>query len=373
MIKKAKTDKGLLLVTLFLASFGLLFLLSASTYESEKFAGSAHKLFLSQLFALFLGFIAFTFCFSTKLKYFRRLGDVLLCVSGVLLLLVNFSPLGVNAGGSERWLNLGPLSFQPSELAKLSVLLVMADVLSRSKWNSGRTWAALAICALIAFLVLIEPDLGSFIMILGICGFMIFIAGMSLPLVITLCVLGFGALALIIINNPYQQERFAAWLSPENNPTGSGYNLLQAYHAIAEGGFWGAGYGNSFYKLGYLPVSYADFIFPVICEEIGFLAPLLITGAFAYVIWRGSKVSMMANNNFARFLGLGIVFTIGVQAIFNLGGVTGLLPITGTPLPLISYGKSSIIILSCMFGLLANISKYRKIKAKKEEDGNEKL
>lgn len=338
--------------------FGLFVLLSASSYASEQMYSSPYTFFLSQFGA---GLFALLICVITSFinyRHLRHLG-LLICIGSIVaLLLVNFSSLGINVGGSERWLNLGIITVQPSEVAKAGVLILMADGLSRASWNSIPVYLRLIICGLISYLVLIEPDLGSTIMIVLIVGFLLFIAGMSLLVACALLALAFAAVIYVIQSNPYQQERVIAWLSPENDPLGIGYNLLQAYYAVAEGGILGVGYGNSFFKLGYLPVGYSDFIFPIICEELGVFGAGLAIGLFVAILWYGMSVAVKAPCSFGKLLASGIVFTIIMQAIFNMGGVTGVIPITGIPLPFVSYGKTSLVVLGFLFGILISISRY---------------
>ncbi len=360
-----RPDSRLILFVCGFASIGLIMLLSASSYESEKSARDPLALFVQQSIAVGLGGIVMFLTSLFDYRYLRKFGWILSILCICFLCLVDFSSLGISSGGSERWLNLGPLTFQPSEIAKIAALILMADGLANFKWNSGPILLRLIICLVMAVLILKEPDLGTAVIIISTIGYLLFASGLNLFLAIGALVTGFGGVVLSLQFNPYQMERFQGWLSPEKDPLGAGYNLLQSYYAIGNGGLFGVGYGNSIQKLGYLPVSYADYIFPVISEELGVVGSLLIVGGFVYFLWRGNAAALKIPGGFGRLLGLGIVFSLALQAIFNLSGVIGLLPMTGVPLPFISYGKTSIIMTGFMVGILINLSKHKVVSQNK--------
>ncbi len=348
-------DKIFIFAVLALIIFGLFMLLSVSSYESEKFNNSAYSLFLNQIFAICIAIITFCLGITINPQRFKELTPILVILALLSLILLNFSPLGLTAGGAERWLNLGIFSFQPSEFAKIAVLALMADAVCRGNWNSPPVILRLLLCGLIAFLIYKEPDLGSALLIFILCGFFLFIRGMNLIIVLCSGFLLSTIVFWVINNNTYQNDRIKGWLNPQDDPLGIGYNILQSYYAIAEGGFLGVGYGNSFYKLGYLPVSYADFIFSIMCEELGILAPIIIISLYSVILWKGINASIQVKDNFMKYLSLGIIFVMISEAILNLAGVCGILPITGTPLPFVSYGKTSLIVNGFLLGLLINL------------------
>lgn len=357
-----RLDYSFLLFIFGLAAFGLIMLLSASSYESEKATKFPHIFFFRQGGTMLISFGIMLLMSLIDYRYLRNFGWFLSITALICLILVDFSSLGITAGGSQRWLNFGALSFQPSEIAKIAVLILMADGLSKARWNSWPVLKRLLLCLIIAFLILKEPDLGTAVLVLSSCTCLLIAGGLNLLLAIVVAIAGFGGIWLSIANNPYQAQRFQGWLAPEKDPLGIGYNLLQSYYAIGSGGFWGNGYGSSIQKLGYLPVSYADFIFAIICEELGFIGSIMVIASFLYLLWKGVQISLRVPGNFGRLLGLGIVFSLSIQAIFNLGGVVGLLPVTGMPLPLISYGKTSLIVVGFMLGILLNLSKHKIVK-----------
>jgi cell division protein FtsW len=354
-----KADYSFVLFIFGLSLFGLLVLLSASSYESEKATKFPQTFFLQQAGALLIGMGVMFVTSLIDYRWLRKLGWLLSIFAALCLLLVDFSPMGITAGGSQRWLNLGPFSFQPSEIVKISVLILMADGLAKASWKSWTVLKRLLLCAFMAGLILKEPDLGTAVLVLSSCGCLLLVGGLNLTLALVAGIFGVGGVWLSILNNPYQLQRFQGWLAPEKDPLNTGYNLLQSYYAIGAGGIWGVGYGASLQKLGYLPISYADFIFAIICEELGTTGSVLVVGSFLYLLWKGSQIAVKVPNAFGKLLGIGIVSSILIQAIFNLGGVVGLLPVTGMPLPLISYGKTSLIVLGFMFGILINLSRHK--------------
>lgn len=359
-----KPDYSLVVFLGLLSLFGLAMLLSASSYESEKTTKYPQTFFLQQGSAFIIaGFVMFIMSFIDY-RWLRKLGWLLSFFALASLLMVDFSPFGVTAGGSQRWLNLGPLSFQPSEIVKVSCLILMADGLANNSWKSWEVGKRLLLCLFMAGLILKEPDLGTAVLIVSSCGCLLVAAGLNLFIALGTAGVGLGVVITSIMHNPYQLQRFQAWLAPEKDPLNSGYNLLQAYYAIGSGGLLGVGYGGSIQKLGYLPVSYADFIFAIICEELGLVGTLVVIFSFAYILWKGVSIAFRVPGNFGKLLGLGIIFSLTIQAIFNLGGVVGLLPVTGMPLPLISYGKTSIVMVGFMLGILLNLSRHKKLAIK---------
>jgi len=356
-----KPDRTLLLCLLFLLCFGVLCLLSASGYESEKFSGSPYALLAGQSIALCIGIVFLVAGSLFNYHYLRKLSPYLALFCLLSLLLVKFSPLGITAGGARRWIDLGIITFQPSELCKVSVLLLLSDGLSRWQWFNKAVILRVCLCLLMVGLILRQPDLGTSALLVLLIGLYLFFRGMNMLLVTAIAgSIIYGGL-LLIKSTPYQNQRLMAWLDPSKDPAGIGYNLMQSYYAIAENGLWGTGYGNSFYKMGHLPISHADFVFPIICEEMGIVGAICVLGALMLFLWRGLAISVKVPGRFGRLLGIGIVFLLSAQSIFNLGGVTGLLPVTGIPLPLISYGKTSLIVTCFLLGVLINLSRQRRI------------
>ena len=259
-------------------------------------------------------------------------------------------------GGSRRWIDLGFTNLQVSEFAKIFSALIMAKTLIEKK---NRILAFFAV-GIMALLVLKQPDLGSSILIMGGAIAAIFASGFNFILFIAvlagLCYLGWYQ----VINTKYQMDRIKYWLDPYSDPLGHGYNLIQSIKAIGAGGFFGVGLGGSLQKLGPLPISYADFIFSIICEEVGFLgAVVLLLILFAWVL-KALEICFSSQDEFARVFGFGITMVFACQVLINIGVATGLFPITGMTLPLISFGGSSFLAASLIAGIIMNISRHSK-------------
>ncbi|MDJ0625375.1 MAG: putative peptidoglycan glycosyltransferase FtsW [Candidatus Caenarcaniphilales bacterium] len=367
-----KQDYSFLIFVCIWALFGLTMLLSASSYESEKITGAPQTFFLTQAATLGISFALMLLIGLMDYRVLRKLSWVLAAFSLIALVLVSFSSLGLSAGGSQRWLKIGALSFQPSEIAKISCLILMADGLANNSWRSLKVIKRFLFCFLIAVLILKQPDLGTAVLILASCGCLLLAGGLNLFLAISFVALALGGVILSVMKNPYQMQRITGWLTPEQDPIGAGYNLLQSHYAIGSGGVFGLGYGQSIQKLGYLPVSYSDFIFAIICEELGFIGVLLVIGGFLFLLWKGLQIAFRVPSNFGKLLGFGIIFSLIIQTIFNLGGVIGLLPVTGMPLPLISYGKTSVVVVGIMLGIFLNLSRSKGVKLNIDREHSEK-
>ena len=277
----------------------------------------------------------------------------------IILLLLCVEFFGTTVNGATRWLSFGSFQFQPSEIAKLGVVALLASAFSKSmNILDGKMWRDYFLPILIIlFLVFKQPNL-SMVMILSISSlFMYFAAGGSLKLIGS--VIGCGIMALPFLAQGYQKERVEMWLHPEKDPHGAGYNIIQAMMAFVAGGFFGVGYGDSKQKLGWLPEGHTDFIFAVFAEEFGFLGCILIIGLFIAFLQRGLLISGKCEDVFGKLLAAGITISISLQAFINICVASSMLPATGVPLPFISYGGTSLFITMCMIGVLLNISKKR--------------
>lgn len=287
------------------------------------------------------------------------------------LILATLIPgIGRTDYGSSRWIGFGPLQIQPSEFCKFTCILLMATALSKAKSLKSE------ICMKHAFLILImlgiivkQPNLSMCIILGSTCLAMLWAAGLNRIIFIgTAALAAFGGV-FSIFKNSYQSSRIIGWLHPELDPQGAGYNILQSWYAISSGGFFGAGLGASKQKLYYLPVGYTDFIFSVIAEEMGFVGITVLICLFVLFMTFGFKVATHCNNAFGRLLAFGIVFNISFQALTNMCVASGVFPVTGVTLPLISYGGSSFIATCAMLGILFNISRYSVKAERKLENG----
>jgi len=289
---------------------------------------------------------------------FTALGVVLILLLAVLLL--------DRAHATHRWVRIGPASLQPSEFAKLAVVIFLAWYLEpRVKRGGGGVngiWEtlvpALGPVIALAALVVIEPDLGTSLMILLVAGAMLFEAGLSLQYLAGAIAAALPVIYLLIVRVPYRYSRLMAFLHPEQDPQGAGFQLLQSLIAVGSGGFFGVGLMASRQKLFYLPEAHTDFIFAVLSEELGFIGGAMVIALFAIYGWRGLRAALRAPDDFGRMLAMGITFLVVGQALFNLSVVVGLLPTKGIPLPFISYGGSSLVVMLLATGILLNISQY---------------
>lgn len=306
-----------------------------------------------------VAFIAFSRMDYRKLKGWGYLGMV---VVAMLLLAVLIPGLGVTAGGSSRWLSLGPLSLQPSELAKLALILFIADVFSRKdpalvRRLSHTILPVIPVLGFLALLIMAQPDMGT-TMLVGAIGFgMLFLAGAPLRYLTVMGALGtaialFGALA-----EPYRRERVLAFMNPWSDPLNTGYQTIQSLMAMGSGGFFGVGIGASRQKWLYVPNAHTDFIYAILGEELGLLGTLTVLGMFGFIAYLGIRIARHAPDRFGMYIAAGVTIWISVQALVNMGAVTASLPITGVPLPLVSFGGSSLVVTLVGMGILTNIAR----------------
>jgi cell division protein FtsW len=297
-------------------------------------------------------------------RVWRRLSWALIVVALVGLVAVLIPGVGVERGGATRWLGVGPLVVQPSELAKLATLLWLADVLERKRPRDGRPFAtrhllvpALPLLAVEALLILREPDLGTTVLIGVIVALVLFVEG--LPVRLFAAVMGVGVVlaAAAAAVAPYRMARITGWLSPEADPTGNGYQLLQSLYALGSGGWFGVGLGSSRGKWNYVPNPETDFVFAIIGEELGLVGALAVVGLFTALLVLGMRVARDAPDGFSRTVAFGITGWLVGQATINIATVVGLLPITGMTLPLVSAGGSSLVSTLVAVGILVAIAR----------------
>lgn len=356
-------DKALLITVTFLVIIGFMAIFSASAPKCLEEGGNPAQFLIKQLICFVVGFVGLKF--FTNYDY-KKLADWNLIFAGsilLLLLLVDFTPLGVTVNGAKRWINILGFQLQPSEFAKPAVVLLLAsvfrkdaDLFDQKKW----TTAFIPILVMLGF-IFVQPNLSMVILLLATSVVMFLAAGGSLKLFFS-CFAAMVTTVIIAattIIKPYQMQRIRTWQHPELDPQGAGYNIIQSLIAFASGGFSGVGYGGSIQKLSYLPECHTDFIFAIIAEELGWIGSVLIIGLFWTLIHRGFMIASRCPDMFGKLLAVGITFSIGFQAFLNISVASSFFPTTGVPLPFISYGGSSLIVSLCMIGILLNISKKR--------------
>ena len=365
-------DKVLLITVTFLVIMGFMAIFSASAPKCIEEGGHPAQFLIKQVICFVVGFIGLRF--FTNFDY-KKLSDWTTVFAGiiiVLLILVDFTPLGVTVNGAKRWINLLGFQLQPSEFAKPAVVLLLAtifrknaDLFDQNKW----TGAFLPIIFMLG-LIFIQPNLSMVILLLSTAVVMFLSAGGSLKLFFS-C-LGAGIFSIVVaattIIKPYQMQRLTTWQHPELDPQGAGYNIIQSLIAFASGGLTGVGYGGSIQKLSYLPECHTDFIFAIIAEELGWIGCVMVIGLFWTLIHRGFIIASRCPDMFGKLLAVGITFSLGFQAFLNISVASSFFPTTGVPLPFISYGGSSLIVSLCMVGVLLNISKKRIKKIRNAEN-----
>ena len=340
--KITKPDSFFVQLSLALVLIGAVFIISASWHESLRYFDNPWNFINKHIIFMILG-LSCAYLFSViHIHWLKKFAWIIGIV--VVLGLILTAKFGIISGGSRRWLSLGPINLQISEFAKIAVALISAKVLTEKK----NYWLAAILISAIVFLVLKQPDLGTTILIASGFNLAVFFLGIASFA---------GAGVYLITHTPYQMNRVKYWLDPYLDPQGHGYNLIQSIKAIASGGLFGQGIGESVQKLGPLPISYADFIFSVICEEIGFLGALVILILFLAWIFRSLYICFCSRHAFVQIFGFSLTVVFAIQVVINIAVATGLFPITGMTLPFISFGGSSFIANCIIAGIILNISR----------------
>jgi cell division protein FtsW len=365
-VKQKSPDWWILFAVMALLGVGIIMVFSSSQYFAQYDYNDPFYFLKDQAKNAGLGLIALLIAYKISYVHYKKLAWPLFGVVIILLLLVLFSGAGDAAGGAVRWLNLGGIRFQPSEICKLSMILLLAKLFSdRQKQMGSFTKGFLPgiiLVIAVALLVFAQNALSTASIIAMTSIIMMYCAGVRWQYLAGTVAVGMMAGVAIIANTEFRSNRIAAYLNPWQDPLGDGFQTVQSLLAIGNGGLTGVGLGAGGSKWYYLPEGYTDFIFSVLAEEMGFLGGLFVIALFAILIWRGLMVAIGMKDNFGALLALGITGLIGLQAFINLGVVTGLLPVTGVTLPFISYGGTSLVISLASMGVLLNLSRYSEIK-----------
>lgn len=356
--KAGPIDFWILLPVVILLGIGIIMVFSSSALISSD----AFYYLKRQLLWAGLGIIGLLFVMQVKYTVLKQLAVPILGISVILLLLVLI--VGVGARGSARWLDVGGLTLQPSETIKLAMVIFLAASLADNRWRLRSlvhgVGPYMILMAVVCLLILAQPDLGTAVAVAGTTYLMLTVAGAERSHLSLLAVLSLSAVAAAIAIAPYRMARFTAFLNPWADPQKTGYQTIQSLLAIGSGGLFGTGLGHGRQKLYYVPENHTDFIFAILAEELGFIGAALVVGLFLILIWRGINTALKAPDVFGTLLAAGLTIMIGVQTLINMGVVTGLLPVTGITLPLVSYGGSSLVFSLLGVGILLNISRYAK-------------
>lgn len=356
--QKQQLDLLLLFVTLFLVVFGLLMVYDSSAIQGLKDFNDSLYYIRQQLVWVGLGVLSLFFFTQFDYKKFRKLSVPLLFLSLLLLVGVFIPGLGVSGGGAHRWLKIGGITIQPAEIIKLTGVIFLASLFEKK-------------VRLIPFLILmagvtlvtavLQKDLGSTIVFVAISALVYFAAGGSIWHFIGIIPLGIISLLILILTSSYRSKRILAFLDPFSDTQGFTYHISQVLIALGSGGLFGLGLGHSRQKFEYIPEVSTDSIFGIVGEELGFLGGSLVIILFVVLLIRGFKIAQNCQDNFGKILALGLTSWLGIQALINLSSMTALLPLTGVPLPFISYGGSALVANLTAVGILLNISRQNAV------------
>jgi cell division protein FtsW len=361
-VKKAirPYDYSLLIAVLLLCSIGLVMIYSASIGVTiNKYHYSTHFFFLRQLMFLIAGLLLMYFTMRFNVQIYKKLMmPIVLFSIGMLVAVLIF---GKEVNNAKSWIVIGPVGLQPAEFIKLTLAIYLAAIYSKKQgkmhdFKKGII-PPLSIFAIMFLLILMQPDLGTGIIVSGVAGVILFCSGIKFKHMFSMASLAaIVAAGLYIQLSDEQMSRFEAAYAPFKDPAGNGYQLVNAYVSMAAGGITGNGIGESIQKYGFLPEPHTDFIIAIIAEELGFVGVFIIICLLGYIVLKGFWIGIKSTDTYSSLLAFGIAGMIGIQTIVNLGAAVGLLPITGVPLPFISYGGSSLLLFLMSMGILVNIS-----------------
>lgn len=350
-------DKPLLLVVLGLLIFGVVMVANASVVDATRFFDDKFYFAKRQLFWAIVGIISLFVCLKLDYRIWKKLSLPILIGTLVLLVAVLIPGVGTKVLGAKRWINLGSFSLQPAELAKFALITYFSRVFS----DKIAIPPFLFPLGLVIGLVMLEPDMGTTMVISAVSIIMYFAGGAPVWHFLALIPAGLVGF-LFILASDYRRERLLTFLNPAADPLGASYHIRQILIALGSGGIFGLGLGQSRQKYLFLPEPATDSIFAIIGEELGFIGALAVILAFAFIVWRGFNIAAQVSDPFGRLLAIGITSWIGVQAFVNLSAMVAIVPLTGVPLPFLSYGGTALILNLSAMGILLSISKNRDLK-----------
>jgi len=360
-IRFKKPDYILVIIVFALALLGLVMISSASSVFAKTHFDDVFYYVRRQSFYLVVGVIGLLITQRIDYKLWRRLAPAMLALTLFLLIVVFIPGIGYRYGGAARWIKIGPLLLQPTEILKLTLVLYLAAWLEKKGHNirdfSYGFLPFVIMLGVIILLVMKQPDMGTMFTIFATSIIMFLISGANIVQLVIGGVIGLGVFWELIKSAPYRMARFTVFLNPSSDPGGIGYHVNQALLAIGSGGIFGRGFGESRQKYLYLPQPFSDSIFAIIGEELGFIWCVLIVILFLTFAYRGFRIAQNAPDTFARLVACGITTWIVIQAFINIGTMLSILPLTGIPLPFISFGGSSLVTTMVAVGILLNISK----------------
>lgn len=355
----------IILILLTLLGIGTVMIYSSSSIYAWNLKGDSFFYFKRHLFYLLCGFILMSFSMAVSHDLLQKLAKPLFLLSLFLLFLSLIPGFSREVAGARRWIRIGSFGFQPSELVKITFILYFTDFISRHK-NTINDFFYGLVPSLIALgiptlLILLQPDLGTAISLICVAVIMLFSAGLNYRYFLLPGILSLPVLYLLVYNVPYRRARILAFLDPWSDPAGKGFQIIQSQIALGSGGLFGQGLGQGKQKLFYLPAAHTDFIFSVIGEEMGIIGAIALILLFILLLWQMIKIVRFNNDVFLRFLSIGIVSSIALQVVINIGVSIGMLPTKGLPLPFISYGGSSLVFDMTAIGLLLSASRKKEV------------
>lgn len=352
-------DYTVLILVLILVMFGLVMVFSSSYYYAMTDSHFNDKFFFfnRQLRWAVVGFVAMVLCMSINTEFFRRISILAyIAIVGILgVVLV----VGVATKGSQRWLEVLGTSFQPSEFAKFIIIIFMSGYVIKNRNLLNGNFIMFLKCAfpvILAFILIATENLSTGIVVMVVGLMIMFVASNKVLNFVVFGLMGIVGFIVLVLIEPYRRARITGWLDPWSDPSDSGYQIIQSLYAVASGGLFGLGIGQSRQKT-FIPESYNDIIFAIICEELGLVGAVVVIMLFALLIWRGIKIAMTAKDKYSSYAATGITTMIAIQVIMNIAVVTNSMPNTGMPMPFISYGGTSLVVMMASMGLLLNISR----------------
>ncbi len=356
-----KIDKTLLIAVIILSLFGLLMIYSSSSIWALYKFNDPYKYLKSQAIFLLVGYLIIFIVSNINYNIYKLYSNKILLGCIILLILVLIPGIGSIRNGSRSWFGIGSFGIQPSEFAKLGLIIFTSKYLTTNKIKDIKT-SVLPILLVVIFifgLIMLQPDFGTGVILVMTIICLLFVSGVNMSFFVKIGILGLIGIVILIIIAPYRLVRITSFLNPWADPLGSGFQIIQSLYAIGPGGLLGMGLGNSIQKHFYLPEPQTDFIFSIISEELGFAGVLIVSSLFITIIYKGISISLKQEDNFAKYLSFGISFSLAFQTILNLMVVIGLIPVTGVTLPFLSYGGSSLLVSMTYIGILLNISKNK--------------
>ena len=360
-MKQNNMDKVLFFLVLLIGIFGIVMIYSASSIWAEYKFHDAFKFIKAQGIFFLVGIVLMNFLSKLDYHLYEKKSNLILGICFILLTLVLIPGIGTVRNGSRSWFGLGGFGIQPSEFAKIGLIIYTAKYLSRNQKNmrdiKKGVLPILFVIGVFFFLIMLEPDFGTAMVIVLTLVCMIFVSGVKISFFVKIGVMGLLGIVGLIIVAPYRMARIVSFLNPWTDPLGSGFQIIQSLYAIGPGGLLGQGFLNSHQKHFYLPEPQTDFIFSIISEEFGFLGVLIVVSFFFLIFYRSLRISMNHNDSFGKYLSFGLSFGIIIQAVLNLCVVIGLIPVTGVTLPFLSYGGSSLLVSMASIGIILNVSR----------------